>query len=418
MIQRNNYILQNAVDSRWFLDLKAIRRPLLLKSLEITKDSYLEEKKKFSLNNQYNPDFKYSNLDVQAILEGREKLLKLRDQVWQNEEDSSIRLAYVEKITELIDEQGILLSTAKGDYQSFDTYNHCRFGELNQELVAALVANLNSRYGYELPVLGEIELLSFDNEVIKSQIQKCFATWPSIEVSKEHFTAAEVCALWQSELDKFAKGWQVVSSGVHFNLKVDSKRRKVFVPENIKLKGASVTGLFAHEIGTHVYRREQGKKFPVQLLSIGLAGNDIVEEGIALVREYSKKRNVTNLKGGDKYLALAYALGLVDGVKKDFKDTYAFLRDYYHKRHQRLVGDDIKAKELAAERAWNSTVRVFRGGNTSRPGSCFYRDKVYREGYYKILEIIQMNPEYMDYAHFGKLDIANQKQRDLVDKFK
>lgn len=418
MIQRNNYILQNAVDSRWFLELKAIRRPLLLKSLEITKDSYLEEKKKFSLNNQYNPDFKYSNLDMQAILEGREKLLKLRDQVWQNEDDSSIRLVYVEKITELIDEQEILLSVAKGDYQTFDTYNRCRFGELDRGLIGALVATVNSRYGYELPVLGEVKSTTFDNELIKSRIQKYFANWPSISVSKEHFSAAEVCDLWQSEIDKFAKGWLVVLSDTHFHLKVDSKRRKVFVPADLKLKGKSVIGLFAHEVGTHVYRREQGKKFPVQLLSIGFSGNDVVEEGIALVREYSKKNNVTNLKGGDKYLALAYALGLVDGVKKDFKDTYAFLRDYYYKRHQRLVGDDLKAGELAAERAWNSTVRVFRGGNTSLPGSCFYRDKVYREGYYLVLQILETYPGYMDYAHFGKIDITNQKQRDLVDKFR
>lgn len=418
MIQRNNYILQNAVDSQWFLDLKAIRRPLLLKSLEITKDSYLEEKKKFSSNNQYNPDFKYGNLDVQAILEGREKLLKLRDQVWQNEDDSSIRLAYVEKITELIDEQEILLSAAQGDHKRFDTYNRCRFGELDPGLVGALVTNLNLRYGYQLPVLNVIDLVTFDNDLIKSRMQKCFAAWPSIEVTKEHFNAAEVCVLWQSELDRFAKGWLVVSSGTHFNLKVDSKRRKVFVPDNLKLKGSSTVGLFAHEIGTHVYRREQGKKFQVQLLSIGLAGNDPVEEGIALVREYSKKQNIINLKGGDKYLALAYALGLVDGAKKDFKDTFAFLRDYYRKRHQRLVGDDQKAEQLAEERAWNSAVRVFRGGNTSVPGSCFYRDKVYREGYYKVLKIIETNPEYMDYARLGKLDISNQKQRELVDKFK
>lgn len=418
MIQRNNYILQNAVDFRWFLDLKAIRRPLLLKSLEITPHSYKEEKLKFSLNNQYNPDFKYSNLDQQSILEGRERLLKLRDQVWQNEDDSSIRLAYVEKITELIDEQEILLSSVKCDYHSFDIYNRCRFGEMDKGLVAALVAVLNSRYGYALPILYEINLANLDNDLVKSRLQKCFATWPSIEVSKEHFGAAEVCELWQSELNKFAEGWQVVKSDIHFHLKVDSKRRKVFVPDNIKLKGQSVAGLFAHEIGTHVYRREQGKKFPVQLLSIGLSGNDVVEEGIALVREYSKKQKATNLKGGDKYLALAYALGLVDGAKKDFKDTYAFLKDYYERRHQSLLGDDQKAQKLAEERAWNSTVRVFRGGNTNVPGSCFYRDKIYREGHYQILGILENNPEYLDYARFGKVDITNQKQRELVDKFK
>lgn len=413
---RNKYILDNAVDANWFLQLKSINRPLLLDSLEITPDSLKSEKSKVISIPGYNPSFSYKKLDSISINDAAEKLSKLRELLCQTETDSSILKLYVDKIDELLDENSILLAAVNNDVEGFNVSNQKRYGSLSIDFIANDLLKLQRKYDLFTGFDFYPNDFSVNKEKMKKTVDSVFSQWPSISGSVGILSAAEVKSVWEVELAKISPDWKIQISSNVFHLKVSSKKLTVFIPETIRMRGDRVAAMFAHEIGTHVYRREEGKKSKLQLLSIGFAKYQKAEEGIALVRENASV-GIYGLRGGfDKYLALAYSGGLIDGEKKDFSQTFKFLKEYYYCRHgYRHL--DSKSELLAVDRAWLSTVRVFRGGNPAVPGNCFYRDKIYREGLFNTLKLLENNPEQLENSHLGKFDPGNDLQRESAQRF-
>lgn len=417
MSRRNKYIIDVAIDAEWFLKLKAIKRPLLLHSLEIAAESEAVEKSKILRVPGYNPTFTYKNLNLSVLNDAQEKLLNLRDDiVCQKKVDSSIQQVYLHRVEELLDDNSILLAAVTNDVDKFNIYNRRRFGELSLEIIIKQLIKLQKNYN----LLSGLEFTkvnsSFDRVKLKKNITDIFKNWPSITTVDGLHSAIDVKKVWDLGLKEFAPDWEVVISSSVFHIRVNSKLRVILIPHNLKMRSERISAMFAHEIGTHVYRRINGKNSRLQLLSIGLAKYEKAEEGIALVRENSAV-GVYALRGGfDKYLALAYSSGLIDGKPKDFNQTYSFLKEYYFVRHSSHHGSK-EGQRLALNRAWLSTLRIFRGGNPSVPGNCFYRDKIYREGLFDILGLIEAHPEYFANSHLGKFDPGSASQRQVVAKF-
>jgi len=418
MFVRNSYINDYAVDAQWFLALKDIKRPLLLHSLAIDSVVLEQEKEKVFATVDYNPTFIYPQLDANKINIARDELVKLRAEVCQKETDSSILSLYREKLSECILEQELLLASVENRHADFEVLNLQLYGNLNSQYIAENVAVLQNRYHLFKNFLEDTHDILPKPTQNDFEQAKGLVTGPDIGAFLGTLlTSEELVDTWNKEIEKSLPDWKAVVDPSVVYMLVDHKRRKIRIPKGVKVKPNKMRKLFVHEIGTHVFRREQGRHSRLQLASIGLASYQPAEEGLAIMRAQLVSKRFYNYGGLDKYLTLALATGELDGIPKNFSETFSLLRDYYSARLERTLKSHLITR-LAPERAWNSTLRVFRGGNPSLPGSCFMRDKIYHEGNRAMWSMVRTHPEYFLYVMEGKFDPENKIQRDAIERFR
>ncbi len=417
MSLRNDFIKNNAVDARWFLQLKSIKRQLILNSYSIPNPIQDLEMKKMLDSKAYNPVFEYSNIDITSIRQEEVSLRNMRLQVLQEEAKESIRDAYINKLDEILTELQIIKSTQEKDYKTFDFLNNKLYGNLSKDIVSSIITNLQNRYHLLQDVPRDIFVDSLERVTQDTfNMAKVILAGPDIYAEADKiYSSNEIVSLWQEFLTKNMPGWSVSDNNSGHYMVVNSKERMVSIPSNLHISGSKVRKLFVHEIGTHVYRREEGKKHPFQLLSIGLARYSMAEEGLAIVREQLCNGSFLNYGGHDKYLALAYAGGYIDGEKKDFRTTFDFLQKYYFARLVKKHHGE-NAYHISNKRAWGTCVRIFRGGNPSIPGSCLLKDKIYREGNIHIWSLLEKSPESFKNIYAGKFDPGSEKHLMLVNK--
>ncbi len=414
MSVRNYFIQTEAIDAEWFLALKAIRRPLVLRSLALDSVSLAEEKEKAFADSSYNPIFSYLRLDAMQIRDAYNQLLQLRDLVCQKETNPSIRTVYTERLTELMLEQELLLATAEQHWEKFADCNRQLYGDMNPAYVAEHLSVLQTRYHlFESFPLGSFAATPAPTQADFEAMKIALAGPDIVAVSDTLYTSDLVAEAWNAELERTIPGWKVVIDSTVVQMLVDHRHRTVRIPAGIRMSAKRMRKLFVHEIGTHVYRREQGKQSRLQLGSIGFAGYQPAEEGLAIMRAQLVSKRFYHFGGLDKYLVLALATGMVDGVPKDFAQTFQLLEQYYRARLTR-VGKTHLIDTVAKNRAWNSTVRVFRGGNPTVPGSCLLRDKLYHEGNRAMWQLGMTKPELLRGIFAAKFDPNNALQHALV----
>lgn len=414
--RRNTEIIERGLDARWFLALKKIKRPLLLKSLTLDGRALEQAKKCFFVDERQNPVFVYPLLNQAHIEQSLHEISELRRQVCQKELVSSILTVYDKKLAEISRELELLLASVRGDWSGFMALNQLIYGACDTAIVSAIVNTINNKYGYFTEVSGRVVLKSLPSAEAIKAARYYFPGFENIIDEQLQYTSNQIAKLWSEKLSATLPHWQVVVDSTARQVLVSHRANTIFLPDHLRLSGVKLRKLFTHEIGTHVYRRVGGTSKKLQLLSIGLPAYQRAEEGIALVQEQLLQARITNFGGHDKYLAVAIASGAVDGVTKDFKDTYAILKEYFIKRHSKRHGA-AHAAVLAQNRAWALTVRIFRGGNPELPGCCFMKDKIYREGNIYIWKLLEEHPEYFTNTFAGKFDPGNAEHRKLVQEF-
>ncbi len=141
-------------------------------------------------------------------------------------------------------------------------------------------------------------------------------------------------------------------------------RGNLLIGDDLQLDPDRVTALLHHEVGTHVLTYVNGSAQPLEQLSLGLAGYDELQEGLAVLAEY--------LAGGldrtrMRLLAarVVAARSVEDGA--GFVDTFRLLRDDY--------GYTIAG-------AWHISVRVHQSGG-------FTRDFIYLRGLIGLLALLR-----------------------------
>ncbi len=418
MLGRNTYILEKAIDAKWFLALKLIRRPLLLHSL--TSDALISgiEKSKVLTQVGYNPHFSYPRLNHDAIAVALSALVQLRQQVCQEESNKSIVRLYTERLDEIILEQELMLATVNNDWLLFQNLNIKLYGPMNSKYVTELMTFLQTKTDYFQSVypLSSINILpETQNDTIPlfSDAQQLIKGPDIVVDTNEVYTSEKICEAWNIALKTTMPEWRVVIDDQVTSMLVVHKTRTIKIPQNLKMNAVRMRKLFVHEIGTHVFRREQGKNNKLQLSSIGFAGNQVFEEGLAIVRSQLVGQKFYQFGGSDKYLTLSIALGSFDGLPKDFNQTFNILCGYFLNRLNRKR-NNINNFIIAQNRAWNCTVRIFRGGNPALPGCCLLKDKIYHEGNRIVWDLIKTKPQYFNKVMLGKYNPKNELQREMV----
>lgn len=122
-----------------------------------------------------------------------------------------------------------------------------------------------------------------------------------------------------------------------------------------------VEPLIQHEVGTHIVTYENGLTQPLLLLGAGLSGYEETQEGLAMFAEY-----ISGGLGGDRLRLIAARVVAVDMMT----DGAGFV-EIFRRMHYEL--------ELTPEAAWSVTMRVLRGGGSSK-------DAIYLRGLLEVLD--------------------------------
>lgn len=127
-----------------------------------------------------------------------------------------------------------------------------------------------------------------------------------------------------------------------------------------RIATARVEPLIQHEVGTHIVTYENGLAQPLLLLSAGLPGYEETQEGLAMLAEY-----VSGGLGGDRLRLIAARV-----VAVDMMSNGASFVEIFDRMHKEL--------ELRPDAAWSVTMRVTRGGGSTK-------DAIYLRGLHAVL---------------------------------
>jgi uncharacterized protein (TIGR02421 family) len=153
----------------------------------------------------------------------------------------------------------------------------------------------------------------------------------------------------------------------------------LLIGDKVRIPVSRVEALLGHEIGTHLLTYYNGKAQPFKLLYSGLAGYEVLQEGLAVLAEYL----VGGLSKPRLRLLAARVIAaqsLIDGAS--FIDAFRLLKDTYgFKQHL----------------AFNVVMRIFRAGGLTK-------DAVYLRGLIQLLSYLRKEP-FSDLFFIGKIAI-------------
>lgn len=182
-----------------------------------------------------------------------------------------------------------------------------------------------------------------------------------------------------------------VSSAVPPSLMVSGDR--LLVGSGIHVPKPRAEALIHHEIGTHLVTRFNGSRQPLRLLACGLAGYDVLQEGLAVLSEY--------LVGGLSQSRFRILAGRVVAVR--CLTSGASFGETCRELHERFGFDQQTAFTVA--------VRVHRSGGLTKDG-------VYLRGLAALLEYLtgEGNGE-LEPLLVGKVDLPHVPAiRELLDR--
>lgn len=383
------------------------------------------------------PELVYKDIELVHIDEHLEDIDALQAVV-QAYSDEVVRRAYLPKLEETRAKYELLRAALEGNDRAVIDASVRMYGNPRDDI-------FHYSQGQLREYMDRVEEVYGTHPVVRSALdtlRPCVAstvlahysfdliTFPEVRTydNQPPLTAEQIRTLCE---DAFVREgidtWQVLidAPGERMTFNTNQDMRTVFIPSDGDLLHRKhlltkerVAAIVAHEIGTHVVRRERGADSPLALLGVGLAGYLKGEEGIATYAEQVRD-GTRHFAGGLGYLAVGWAVGL-DGTPRTFRGLYEVLVPYciitaveHAMTYQRDIA--LEAIEQRAKRqAWARCVRTFRGTSGSTPGACFTKDIVYREGNIAIWELVAKNPSVVDTFSLGKFDPANPDHTQLL----
>ncbi|MCF7918046.1 DUF1704 domain-containing protein [Candidatus Gracilibacteria bacterium] len=168
-----------------------------------------------------------------------------------------------------------------------------------------------------------------------------------------------------------------------------TKRNLILLKKGATFRENRLKALLVHEIGTHVFRFENGKMQSLRIFERGTAGYLKTEEGLAIWNQ-----NKIGLTLGEKFLKPAYQVVAIHMAKKmSFCDLFHFLKDTY---------------DLNDELAWRVCVKAKRGFRDTADVGAFSKDQIYFTGHKEIEKFVEKGGEISD-LYIGKIKIEDLK---------
>ncbi len=203
-----------------------------------------------------------------------------------------------------------------------------------------------------------------------------------LNLSKENFhvSSEQTKILIQQKLNDFGfKNWDVQIVNNAARMSVNALERLVKVKNGTFYSEEELERLFVHEIGTHVWRAENGNKQNYNLFQFGFPNYMATEEGLAL---YAEEQN----KLQDDNDMLKYCLRVIacyESYEKGFWELFNSIN-----------------KHINNSAAFDIVARIKRGYTKTENLGGYTKDQVYLKGY---LEIKKLSKEQRKKLYVGKI---------------
>ena len=177
-----------------------------------------------------------------------------------------------------------------------------------------------------------------------------------------------------------------------------TKENTILLKKNATFQENRLKALLVHEIGTHVFRYENGKLQPFRILERGTANYLRTEEGLAIWNQ-----NQLHLDLGEKYLTPALLIvAIFMAEKMSFSDLFQFL---------------LSTHNISIDLAWKLCVKSKRGLQNTKKQVAFTKDCVYFKGH-KMIERFIKNGGAIDDLYVGKIDIEDLSLMEQINDLK
>ncbi len=314
-----------------------------------------ERKTFFKSNGNYQPQFRYRQLDVDPY-QFREQLYRLPLDTIR---DPSIQQLYRDVVDGLSEKIGLLVKAGRPDflYESLKYY-----GEPSQ------TDERNAHFLLHASALdsGDSKLITTEELIVKMK---------------------DAASCWDMTC-KIETSTKLVASAM-----VSNSRKAVMIAKNLSVSVIEANALIHHELGVHMATTLNSSDQILKVFSLGLPGNTLTQEGLAILNEYqSGNMTLSRLNGlALRVLAVREMLN-----HNDFRHTYSFLVEEHH---------------LTQDEAFKLAIRVHRGGG-------FTKDYLYLNGISAALELSRtqdIKNLYVGKTGFDYLPIINEMvDRQLV----
>lgn len=179
-----------------------------------------------------------------------------------------------------------------------------------------------------------------------------------------------------------------------------NKNGLIFLREDVAFTENRLRAIIVHEIGTHVFRLENGHLQKYKILAKGTANYLTTEEGLAI---YNQKQLGIPLGEKDIWPALR-TIGVYLADEMSFVDLFHYLKDNYH---------------LTDETAWATCLKTKRGLIDTNKKIAFTRDTIYFRGYLMIKEYLKRHEDKgLKNLYIGKVGINDLQYINNIDEYK
>ena len=324
--------------------------------------NYFSELDKFiTLYGKYNPIFKYKRPEEQRLLQTKEEIIKLHEQL--NKLKSPFIQLFLEKLEELESRRKLILAYTQQDFDQIALYNRKLFGDFDDELLKT--------------AKEKVFTLKEDNEKL---------LWEPLNLSAIEKTIEKYLA------EKKIYGVDIVFSYTNLS------RISVIMGKNIKIsiskhgifREKELLSILAHEIDTHLVRYLNGLKSGRNILKSGTWNYLKNEEGLAI---YNASKVLPEAYDKDSIYKKYYLVKEAENI--DFKKLVHIINFIYPNR----------SKELQFKTAIRIKKWVIHTDNI-HPWTVFMKDKIYLEGY-KIMKKWFESWKYTDKIYKGKIKIED-----------
>lgn len=213
-----------------------------------------------------------------------------------------------------------------------------------------------TRISKELYGLPSQKLSAVASDILKQQS----STMDKNREKEKIFTAEDFRTIIEEELLQYGLTWNIeMTNQMSARASVRSVDQNFKINKNARFSQTDIERLKIHEIGTHIFRSENGRQQPLKIFVTGIANYLPTEEGLATVMEEQSGYL-------DLYTLKMYALRVIAidiALRSSFYETYQQLLPY--------VTRDV---------AYDIAQRVKRGlEDTVQPGG-YTKDLVYLSG--------------------------------------
>lgn len=442
---------QPALDQQWFDKLHHIDNttPIIGLSRELftvlgPDHENLERFQRVFNDIPFSPDLRHKDFDIASLAKPLALLQKLRQEIVDKEHNPFIAQAYAQRIDEVILNNDILIAAVRGDKAGFAKANHALYGRPNVKLFKAECAWLHSyarqyaRSPNEYVRQCAHELMAaipryrsgshknlFPGNAIFQRVRRMhykpagyFDSLLGGSPIPEYVDAEQGDPILQNAIQTIGADYGIADSADEL-WGIVHHQRTVVRPANFHLPRAEFIGLVAHEIGSHLLERCNGRRQALRLLEIGLDRYEAGNEGRAFLREqlaYTSPYDMQHQPGFEyivlKHLAISLGIGLADRPYSFRKlyDTMLPVCNFFQILRQ--PDNPVYAQETAKSETWQLLVRVLKG--TDGHGGAYLKDIVYLEGNVRAWQAARRNPEIILFGDNGKFDIARRDHLTLL----